>query len=403
MTSEARASEALSVTVDAKVFVTALAQANRYRATRSGIEVLRGVMLEASADLFTLAATSMDVFYRARVDAEIGSPGRALLEDPQAVAAVLKGTAGPLLVTLEARDAKRDSELVVVSWTGAAYRFPTLNADDFPAWPALGADRGTLDAGAFSRIMGAVGPVYSRDETRPVLTGCRVMIEASGTLRIVATDSYRLALDEEADACYGEAAEATLPGVGLSAVAKLAAGKGAPERIGWATPPTAAGHEPTHLGFHVGPAELTLRRVEGQYPGYAQLFPDSFEVEHVLDGGELAAVAKRLSGLGAHVTARLTVSPDGTVTLAARGSYNVECEEALPTRATIVSGRPKGKDPRPHVPLDAPIGFNAAFLAEAAAFCGEKLTLRLVSPLRPAVFLNGREGAKHLLMPIRIA
>ena len=51
----------------------------------------------------------------------------------------------------------------------------------------------TLDAGAVRRGLRQVVPAASSDESRPILTGVLLAAEGGG-LRLVATDSYRLAV-----------------------------------------------------------------------------------------------------------------------------------------------------------------------------------------------------------------
>ena len=74
------------------------------------------------------------------------------------------------------------------------FRFREFTADDFPKLgePALkGAV--SVDGGAFAAAIGQVSVAASTDDARPVLTGVFFETEA-GRLRMVATDSYRLAV-----------------------------------------------------------------------------------------------------------------------------------------------------------------------------------------------------------------
>lgn len=394
MVSEARASEALKVEVDAQAFASQLAQVSRACTGRS-VAILRGVRIDAALEGLTLSATDMEVFMRATMPATVEGPGGVVLAEAAKAAKVLKGLTGPLSLAYDEDDTH--GALVVVSWTGATYRFPALTLEDFPVWPVL-EDAGEIDRAAFVTVAERALSVVSSDESRPVLCGVRLEL-SGGTLTGVATDSYRLACDSAVDACTGRDIGVTLPGAGIAHVVKLTRAKGAAESIGWAC--SSESPAALHVGFTVGPIEVAMRRVEGQYPNWSTLRPEAYEVEHAIVGAELVAAAKRLGSFTGdrHPVLGLTVDAAGAVTLATRGGADGDARETLPTAATVAWSR---KAAVPDEPLAA-IGFNAAFLADAAASCGETVRLRLISPLRPAVFLNGRDEAWHLLMPVRLA
>jgi DNA polymerase-3 subunit beta len=50
------------------------------------------------------------------------------------------------------------------------------------------------------------------------------------------------------------------------------------------------------------------------------------------------------------------------------------------------------------------IGFNPEFLRDGVdSIAAEELTLKLISPLRPAVIDGGEDDPTYLIMPIRLA
>ncbi len=73
----------------------------------------------------------------------------------------------------------------------------------------------------------------------------------------------------------------------------------------------------------------------------------------------------------------------------------------LPTPAVLSWAPVEGDAEREPMP---PIGLHPSFAHDAARFCGDgPATVRVISPLRPLVFANGKADAWHLLMPIRLA
>jgi DNA polymerase-3 subunit beta len=74
------------------------------------------------------------------------------------------------------------------------YRLNTLSASDFPEFPTIELTRSIeLPSELLSDMVDRVYRVTSRDSSRPILQGVRLSVEEN-TIRLVATDSYRLAV-----------------------------------------------------------------------------------------------------------------------------------------------------------------------------------------------------------------
>ena len=129
----------------------------------------------------------------------------------------------------------------------------------------------TVPAGAFVDTIARVARSASRDETRPHLTG--VLVTAAGNeLRMVATDSYRLSVKEtELDVELDGTLEANVP-------ARTLAGAGT-YRIGADAEEITVAALENQVVFGVADVVLSSRLVEGRFPNYQQLLPDSYEHE----------------------------------------------------------------------------------------------------------------------------
>ena len=221
----------------------------------------------------------------------------------------------------------------------------------------------------------------SRDETRPVLTG--ILVWASEReLRMVATDSYRLSVKTTP---LGDAVSATLeanvPARALAEVVRLAQ-QAEVETI-------AIERSENQIVFTVDGAVLSSRLIDGQFPNYQLLLPESADHELRVDREELAAIVRRVSLL-AQKNAPLRLSfTDGQVLVSAQTPDVGEASEALPV-------------PFAGEPLD--IGFNAEFLRDGleSVDAGE-VVIKLTSPLRPGLIEAVDGGAfTYLVMPIRL-
>ncbi len=367
----------MKITVSRETFLDRLGVVSRGVSTRSAIQTLAGVLLRFEDGASELQATDTDLGIRAAVQATIereGSvvvPGRLLLDVSRSLPTDT--------VTLEYRPAEQDVE---VKSGPATFHLRTLPLEDFPKLPEQG-DAGSLSvpAAAFIETVGRVARSASRDETRPHLTG--VLVTASGnTLRMVATDSYRLSVKETAleQSLTGEL-EANVPARTLQELSRIAAADES-EHI------TITALE-NQVVFTSGSVVLSSRLVEGRFPNYQQLLPEAYEHELRIQRSELLDVVRRV-GLLAQKNAPLRLAfTDGTLEVSAQTPDVGHASESLPVPF-------KGE------PLE--IGFNPEFFRDGLDSAEtEELVLKLISPLRPGLIQSGDDGGFiYLVMPIRL-
>ncbi len=356
---------------------TQLQTVTRAASTRSAVQALSGVLLQARGGSVELRATDMEIGLRVPLEGEVARDGAVVLP-ARLLVDVVRALPGDT-VSLELRPAEQDVELVAGA---ATFHIRTLRLEDFPPFPELdGDERVQVPAPAFVETVGKVARSASRDETRPVLTG--ILVSASGEeLRMVATDSYRLSVKEtRLEAPLEGAFEANVPARALQELNRIASQSGA-EALSVAV-------RTNQVVFEAGGTVLSSRLIDGQFPNYRQLLPDAYEHELRLDATEFTDVVRRISLLAQkNAPLRLAFS-EGEVTVSARTPDVGEARETVPV-------------PFAGEPLE--IGFNPEFLKDGIESVeGEELLLRLISPLRPGL-LQPVEGDdfSYLVMPIRL-
>lgn len=367
----------MKFTISRDKFLQQLGIAVRGVSTRSAIQTLSGVLLRAGDGAVELQATDMELGVRVKVEASperdgaVVVPGRLLLD---VVRALPKDE-----VSIEHRTTEQDVEVV----SGPSkFHLRTLPLDDFPKLPEPGGgDVVTVPAKAFIETIGRVARSASRDETRPHLTGVLVSAQER-ELRMVATDSYRLSVKEtQLESPIEGSLEANVPARTLQELSRIATGEGAEEIA-----ITALEHQ---VIFSVGDVVLSSRLVEGRFPNYKQLLPETFEHELRMNGAELSEVVRRISLLAQkNAPLRLAFS-DGALEISAQTPDVGEASESLPA--------PFKGDP-------VEIGFNPEFLRDGLeSMESEDLILKLISPLRPGLIQSGDDGGfVYLVMPIRL-
>src|SRR3954463_16476508 len=257
----------MKFSVSREKFIGSLGVAARGVSTRSAIQTLAGIRLEARAEGVELQATDMELGIRVAAEASVERagtvvlPGRLLLD---VVRSLPKDD-----LSLEYRSSEGDVELV----SGPSrFHLRTLPADEFPKLPEAGdAAIMRVPSQAFVETIGRVARAAPRDETRPHLTGVLVSA-AERELRMVATDSYRLSVKETTlDEPLEGSLEANVPARTLQELSRISASDGG-DQIEIA----ALEHQ---VIFRVGEVTLSSRLVEGRFPNYKQLLPEQFEHE----------------------------------------------------------------------------------------------------------------------------
>jgi len=348
----------------------------RVASARSAIQALSGVQISATGAGVELRATDMEIGLRMPLAAEVTRPGEAVLP-ARLLLEVVRQLPGDQ-VTLELRPENQDVELVAGT---ASFHLRTLRAEDFPVLPEPGGDTTVaMPARAFVETVTRVARSASRDETRPILTG--ILVSATGSeLRMVATDSYRLSVKETTlEAPLAEGFQANVPARALEELSRLVT----PE-----TETIAVGVRANQVVFSVGATALSSRLIDGQFPNYRQLLPETFEHELTMSSDELLAVARRIA-LMAQKNAPLRLSfTEGELRISAQTPDVGEASDTLPV-------------PFAGEPFE--IGFNPEFLVaglESAA--GQDVVLKLISPLRPGLIESADgSGFLYLIMPIRL-
>ncbi|HSC91144.1 MAG TPA: DNA polymerase III subunit beta [Gaiellaceae bacterium] len=342
--------------------------------TRSAVQVLLGVLLRADDGRLQLAATDMELSLRASVEAEVEDEGAVVVPGRLLLDIVRQLPEGDVVI-----EHRPEEGIVRLECGSASYRVHTYSAEDFPRLPEVDTiATHTVDRAALLDTVARVSRSASRDESRPVLTGILVRFEPE-TLVMAATDSYRLAVKETALTGETLELEAIVPARALQELARIA-GDGDTIELG--------AHE-NQIAFHAGGTWLTTRRIDGQFPNYRQLLPETFEHEVPLARNEVLEVVRRISVMVQRNSPLRLRFDEGRLTVSARTQDVGEAEESLPVQW---SGDP------------LEIGFNAEFLREGIESMGaDDITLHLISPLRPAVITGGEDDPTYLVMPIRLA
>jgi DNA polymerase-3 subunit beta len=240
-----------------------------------------------------------------------------------------------------------------------------------------------VEAAAFAEALRQVVPGASRDDARPILTGVLLTASAGG-LRLVATDSYRLALrDLQGVSMLEEGQKVLVAAKGLGEVQRLLSGE--------------TGDIDVVLGerevvFRVGGTEVTTRLIEGDFPNYQQLIPSGYPNRLTVSRDALQAAVNRVRLVGQSkdtAPIRLGMTAEG-LELSAIAQDVGEAHESVEAK---------------YEGTDLTVAFNSQFLLDGIdAAASDEVVIESIDPLKPAV-MKATDSADflYLLMPVRIA
>jgi DNA polymerase-3 subunit beta len=341
--------------------------------TRASVQILSGVLLRAEAGRLHVAATDMELSLRSSLEAQVDGEGAVVV--PGRLLVDLVRLLPDSEVTVEHRV---DESVVRITSGASSSSLHTYAAEDFPRLPDLDAvGTFTVERESLLDTVSRVARSASRDESRPVLTGILVRFEG-GKLVMAATDSYRLSVKETELSGDVPELEAIIPARALAELGRIAQSGDTVE----------LGVHENQVVFAADDVWLTTRRIDGQFPNYKQLLPETFEHELTVPRNELLDVVRRVGVMVQRTSPIQLRFGEGELTVFARTQDVGEAKESMPVQFT---GEPME------------IGFNAEFLREGIESIGaDDIRMKLISPLRPAVIEGDDDDPTYLIMPIRL-
>ena len=287
----------MRIIVERDALAEAVAWVARSLPSRPVLPILSGLLLEASTGRLTLSCFDYEVSARILLDAEVTEPGTALV--PGRLLAEITRSLPSYPVEMD-----HEKDDVTVTCGPASFTLVTLPVKEYPRLPELPLLAGTVDGGTLATAIGQVAPAASRDDTLPVITGVNLEIY-DDTLRLVATDRYRLAIRELGwnPAHQGLAATLLVPAKTLSDAARMMLPgtpvrvmmRGEPGRAADANQGDSLRAADAMIGFESGGRRLTTRLIAGEYIKYMSRFPAEFGSRGDMPAVPLVEAVKRVA------------------------------------------------------------------------------------------------------------
>jgi len=339
---------------------------------------LSGILIELEEGRLSFSSTDGNMSLKVPVHVEGGLEGSGRVLLPGRLFADISRLLGSGQAEVEYRSAERDVEIRSGS---SRFHIRTLSDEDFPPLPKPGPDTIGLSRESLLNTIDLVARAASKDDMRPVLTSVQVLAEGN-QLTMVATDSYRLAVKQtELKDPVSTEIDRNIPAQALKELSRLLSSSESE-----AVKLTITDRE---VVFVVDGAMLSTTTVDGQFPKYQQLFPETYEHDVRLPRTELLESVRRVSQMAQkNRPLKVSLTP-GEMTISADTPELGDAEEKLPASF-------EGEE--------LSIGFNHEFFRDGLeAIEGDEVMLRLISPLRPGLLqpVDG-DDYRYLVMPIRL-
>ncbi len=373
----------MKIRCDKEIFVRRLAAVSRAVVSRPNLDVLNGLQLVAKDGTLTLTGSSLDTTIRARFEVSVDEEGEAVL--PARLITRIVGSLNAAEVTIEVAD-----DDAVISGGRSTFKVRAYASADFPRVSEPEGSDVMVSASALAHGIRRVSGAAGDDMARPILTGV-LFEEHDGGLRMVATDSYRLALcNLQGVGVLEKEQKVIVPAEALDELGRLIGDYDIEESDEKVVVRLAE----RDIGFEVpdgtGTIQINTRLIEGDFPKYESLIPAESPSVLEANKGELTDALRRVKLIAREMTTpvRLTQSSSG-VALLVKVQDVGEAEENVDAS---YEGEP------------LTIAFNPEYLLTGLeAIDSDMVKLDSTDELKPAVLRpTGSDDFLYLMMPVRI-
>lgn len=355
------------------------------RATETAGAIARtGLRMELSDDDLRITGGGLDASYRATVVVNGKTDGEAIV--PRWAVDVVRHCE-PGAVHLKRANGLQVPHLQISSGE-ARWLLPELMTDSYSV---VGDEDGSrvetlqVEVEEFVEALRQVLPAASTDTSRPILTGVCLSTDEEGALRVVATDSYRLAArtlssQPEFDTNGDQSKTVLLPAAPLKdfhRVLKAAGDSTATLTI-----------TDRHARLTVDEASLAMTLIAGDFPSWKALVPTdqaptvTFDRQRLMD-----TVARVTAPLRSDVvridlaSGRASICSTGTES-GGRADEVIDCEYDGDRMA---------------------VAYNCRYLLEGLdALTGDTCRIDHLDPTKPTILTDDDDRYLHLLMPVRV-
>jgi len=354
-------------------------------ASRSTLPVLANILMATDDNRLRLSATNLEIGITCWVQAQITQEGALTVP-----ARLLTDFVGGLQPGTVEMSAPTGTYTLSVKSNRNAANVKGMDAGEFPTIPSADSDEPPvlIDAARLKEMIGEVAFAAATDEARPIFTAVLAQV-AEDKLTFAAADSYRLAVRSTSLEVNGHpTGDILIPARTLTELARILPSEGTVQMV--VTP------NRSQVLFHSENMDLISRLIDGAFPAYQRIMPQSYATRAVLDTGEAKAAARSVAlfAKDSNNIVTMTIEPGksdgmepGTVMLQATA-------EELGDNTSVINAAVDGKGLR--------IMFNVKYLTEVLGVIDTpEVALELDSAQKPGIVKPvGETDYTYVIMPM---
>jgi DNA polymerase-3 subunit beta len=352
-------------------------------ATRSTLPITQNILMSADQAGLKLAATNLEMAITCWVGAKVKQKGEITVP-----ARLLSDFVNSLPNDLIEINLPANSRVLELKSGHFQARIHGIDATDFPPIPQItDGTTTTIEAAGLREGIAQVAFAAATEESRPVLTGINTEFDGE-QLSLVAADGFRLAVHKTTLATpVKERATIIIPARTLSELNRLLGEQEEPVEI-------TVNEKKSQVLFRLKDAEIVSQLIQGSFPNYSQVIPQSYTTRAVVDINEFLRVTKMSSifARDASGIVRLVITPGselnpGKVTVSAQA-------EEVGDNVGEVDALTDGEE--------AKIAFNVKYLSDVLSVLPQaQVALELTTPSSPGTIRPiGVDNYVHVVMPM---
>ncbi len=380
----------MKIRIAKSVFVNGLQQVLNIVGTRTSLPILSNVLLNAHDDILELTTTNLDLGIRCSVKATVEVAGKIALPARKLTSIVKALPDAEIELDCSQNQAK-------LACGRSKFRIMGMSDGEFPTLPVFEQDQAfVIEQQKLLSMLRHVSFAQSEDANRYLLNGVFFSFksenEGGSQLHLVATDGRRLSLiqqDIEAPAAFSNM-EFILPAKTVLELERLLQ-QTAPVKIFFNDKQVAFELEledSAKEGGLIGTIYLVSKKVEGRFPNYQQVVPQSIEHHVKLERSLLLECIQRASLVSSleNNTVKLTFC-ENTLEISASSAEFGEAHETMAIEYT--------DDP-------ITIAFNPRFLQDPLrALQDDEIFFEFKDELSPGV-IKTNDRFLCVVMPLRL-
>ena len=302
------------------------------------LPILDNFLIEVGKDELTATASDLETTISITIgldkgcdDYRIAIPAKLLLEGLKSF------PEQPLTFTINP-----DNLNIEISTDCGRYKMVGQHGDEYPKTPAMeGHSTIEIQGDALSQAIGSTIFAVGNDELRPIMSGIFCEIDNNGTV-FVATDAHRLVTYTDRTITAREKASFLVSKKPYSIVQKLVTGLDS----------VTVEYSSNFVAFTFGNFYCVTRQIDGKYPNYLGVIPDTVHNEVAVGRFELIACLKRVAIFSDSQTKLIRFKLQGSEL--GVSAEDVDFAKSADERMTVS-----------HDGEDLEIGFNAKYMMDA--------------------------------------